>query len=808
MATWLLSVFLSASSRYICRDAILLTCKSFKNRTLTTNLSDGIGRCPRWRVTQVPAGKCSPSVLIYSSTKFLIDNNRATSLKTYSRRVNKSFAAPAAKKSSEGDSSNKKDSLEGGRRRVLEVVDENHCHEGSSDFLGRKQQVGNESTFSTISAVSQRRALLEVDPNQLSTSSSETLFQHSQKGNSTAPLTTSSVLQRPALHNLPSKHANKGPRGYFPETAKNSNSHTANSPLPVSDKDIVGDISGPSRSKTRRNDQALASNSSHSATDERHVLKSPTHHLEKPLRKRRQPEGPDSVSPSKSKKVKRSPIKNYFRPLQASSSPSTTRSVKIFSDNLDTPSSPPTSPLSKGESPKYRNSRKTRRNLSIKPSLPPPVTMEYEEEYGMDLTEAFGNIENDSRVERAECAQDPEDRLDMDRSLFVGNVKDYSRIERAESFQESRDRLDMERSLFVSNARVAAWLNPPIREKRISIYVTHETQGNPVLRAGSKGDVDFPTLSQLVPHSDPIDIPRAKKAERKHVTYTQQRFISPQNVNIVCNDCSYMYNRTLEDEVREHSRWHRDHHQGNHSIKGFTSRHLWEENNLDGFRHKIQVNRRAAGIKERDWYEIALEISVRRGLDGPLPTNLWREITDPSAPRSGVQVPRYKVYVYTIGIQVVSVILAERIARAGAFYYGPKTHDGNGKFATPDPDKIQTYVDMNRLFPVMVSVDRLWTEASHRRKGYATKLLDHIRQDFIPGIVLHKCQVAFSVPINDGMAFAKKYCGSAFKDCPFVVNVDDARMVVEDGRLKDRWALSGGLDQRISLISDLGNKDL
>ena len=279
-----------------------------------------------------------------------------------------------------------------------------------------------------------------------------------------------------------------------------------------------------------------------------------------------------------------------------------------------------------------------------------------------------------------------------------------------------------------------------------------------MLRSQQVGEID-----NDIPRSDPIDIPQKEKKEAPmRIRYHQLRFISDRVTNIECGDCGFFFNRTIESEVKDHSQWHRDHTRGNHYTKGFLSKPLWEENDMEGFVHRIQVNRRGASLKEREWYENALSISMKRGLDGPFTNSLWRDINDPSAPSSKVQVPRYKIYVYTIGIEVISVILAERISQAGAYYFSAQTHDKQGKLANPDPSKLQEYVNIDRLFPVMLSVDRLWTESKYQRQRFATKLLDHIRQDFIPYMKLHKCQIAFSLPTSSGSVFATEYCRQAF----------------------------------------------
>jgi hypothetical protein len=700
--------------------------------------------------------------LISSVTNFLNNNNRVAPLKTYSKRVNKNFPVPARKKRLEKVFFDQKASVEGAQRRVLPVKDENHSLEGRSEFLCRKQQVGKPAS-STTTAAPQRQVLLDINPNHLNTSSLRLPFDQSQKGDSTSPHKT-------PPRSTQSKLVNKGLRGHSPEKIRTNDLHIANLSPAAPDKDIIQGVKEPSPSKTRRNTHANTPNSSPQARDKRPTLESLTRHLETFPRKRQKPEEFGSDTEPAAKKVKRSSIKSYFKPLPASSSPSTTQSINLSSDNLNAPSSPTTSPLSGGESPKFQSSRKKiRRNLSLKPSLLLPVTM------------APPNTQCHVRF------SDVVDRVLVDGNLVeIGNVS-----------QDDPDWPSVERGHVGVGPAVCS------TEEDAST-----SMGGFILNEGNSSDCVTARheIDNGVTHSDPIDIPQQRQAPT-HITWHQLRFVTESNPNILCDECGFMFNRTIESEVREHSRWHKDHTRGNHPTKGLLSKPLWEEANEDGFVHRIQVNRRGASAKEREWYENALEISINRGLDGHFTNDLWRDITDPSDSASFAQVPKYKVYVYTIGVQVVTVILAERITKGGAYYIGPKTHDESGELATPDHTELQEYVNLDHSFPVMVSVDRVWTEASHHRKGYATKLLHYVRKDFIPGTKLHRCQVAFSRPTSDGCAFAAKYCSDAFGGTtPFVVDVDDVRMVVENGKLRDKWAIPEDFVRESPSEKELGKK--
>ena len=687
----------------------------------------------------------------------LINNNRATALKTYSRRVNKGFPPYTAKKLPGKVLISQESSAESLQRRVLSLDVVNWSHEDSPQSLPQQRLQQHESAFNTTSGP-QRQALLEINTNQSHRDSPGHFSEQSRKGGSTSP-TASPLCQRPPLHNRQSKHVNKRVLEHSADTSVNNNSHPANCSLQISGKDIVPGIVTSLPSKTRQIEHA-APDSSYTVPEERSTLESPTPHLDKPSKRRRQPDDSDSELPSGTKKVKRSSITSYFKPLPCSSSPLSTPSVTIISDNLETPSSPPTSPLSEVESPRYRKSRKkSRRNLSIKPSLP-TVTMSYEEEADLSYAEVYGNTDDAAGVERAERFEDHVERRDFEQSRADNRTQ---------------------------GATTPAFAIPKDRLLAISQPTTIASQRTSASIVADRNDGASPTLSEIdhsVPHSKPIDIPGAKKV----IKYIQQQFVNSKSAIVQCHTCGFTYNQTIASEVRQHGRWHRDYDGGNHPLKSFEPRVLWREN-ID-YAHRIIVGRRRT-MKERLWFDGALVIS-QPGLGGTIPEDTWVEITDPTY---GFKVPRYKIYAYTIDDDVVSVILAERISQAGAYYCGAKTHDEHGKLATPDPTKSQEYVDLDRSYPVTVSIDRIWTLEGYQRNGFATKLLDYVRRDFIPGLKLRRCQIAFSSPTTAGVHFATKYCGRAFPDCPFVIGVDDARVVVKNGKLVENWAPSSDSDK-------------
>ncbi|CAI2172947.1 19249_t:CDS:2 [Funneliformis geosporum] len=66
-------------------------------------------------------------------------------------------------------------------------------------------------------------------------------------------------------------------------------------------------------------------------------------------------------------------------------------------------------------------------------------------------------------------------------------------------------------------------------------------------------------------------------------------------------------------------------------------------------------------------------------------------------------------------------------------------------------------------------ISRLWVKKDYRRKKVASKLLDHVRKNFIYGCEIKPSEVAFSQPSGDGKSFATNYTGTR----EFLVYSDD-----------------------------------
>lgn len=698
-------------------------------------------------------------------------------LKTYSKRAKRSFAEPVLKKRRKEDTPFIISPSPGSQRHALHGAQPSCVNTITVQPTHKERRKGDSPTSNPPSQGSQGQDLHEAQPSCVNTSTAKTTSKKRRTEDSSAPNPPSSVSQRHAPLEIHSNHASKTVEGNQSENGRNKDPPTAISPsagsqrrvLHAIDRNSVRKIAeGPLSKKgrdghnnivdssqvshkkkvikgpeIRREEELPTPVSSQQATQEAGLLKSASQrvnkNLERPSRKRRQPETVNSPSTLPAKKAKHSSITNYFKPLPSSSSPSTTRSTDIFSDNLEPTaplSSPPSSPVSGVESPAYRKRRK--RRLNTKPSLFPVVTMQYYEDEcdNMSLSEVVGNMDDENRVECAEKLQDREERRDLEQCASYGTVR--------------RTQLPTASTASTASVTTTALFHSPVH------------------------------------HSKPIPIPAPQQQRPRQISFRQLHFIWETTVIIECNDCGLVYNRTIKEEVADHEKWHRDYTRGNKPMKNVLGNILMQWNTMEGFVHTIQVNSHPTFLKERLWFENCLNISMNSGLDGMWPSELWSETQNPQSPNDSKLVPRFKIYVYTVGLDVASVVLAERIAEGGEYYYGPKIYDQNGRLPSPIPANPQELVSLDSTFPVFICIDRMWTHRDHRRNGYATRLIDYIRKDFIGGIQIRKDQIAFSLPTEDGRAFAAKYCQSVFQNCEFLVNVDDAMAVIQGGVLKAR----------------------
>jgi hypothetical protein len=321
--------------------------------------------------------------------------------------------------------------------------------------------------------------------------------------------------------------------------------------------------------------------------------------------------------------------------------------------------------------------------------------------------------------------------------------------------------------------------------KKLRTYHTRGTSSAPcwTLDAGNpdeaEADKDPPSLQADIVYP-PKKAKKGTGLQQALIDMSIERFVD-------CKDCGMHYNQTIREDRKLHNTFHHNVMRGSQPKKNTPTVDLMDKY-IDGDQHRVRVLDRRASVEWRRHFEAALEVTYAElpGLKLD-PSVLWSEIKNPLNKNDPNKVPKCKIYVYLIGVDPVAVLLAERIARGGAYYRGPITNDEYGPWpniVTPPEDEEQEYVSKDISYECYMSVDRIWTHRDHRHKGYATMLVDYAREDFITGLVLSKKRIAFSLPTTMGRGFAEKYCKGVFDDADFLVNLEDAQTVVEDGKLR------------------------
>jgi GNAT superfamily N-acetyltransferase len=254
----------------------------------------------------------------------------------------------------------------------------------------------------------------------------------------------------------------------------------------------------------------------------------------------------------------------------------------------------------------------------------------------------------------------------------------------------------------------------------------------------------------------------------------------------VCKDCGMQYNTTLEDDRQNHERYH-DGILEAKQPSGVPSGVNLMDKYVGDARHLIRVmdHRAPTSLKEHAYNALVLSHDDLGGVL-PISDDLWSLKSNPQNKGDPNKVPRYKLYTYLVNLQVVGVLLVERIAKGGIYYKGPFVYTEHGKLDNEfvgnyAPGEDQEFVYADNPYPCYMSIDRIWVRSDMRKKGIASQLVDHARQSFIPGLTIPKKEISFSGVTDMGRKFAEGYCDGVFDEGPFLTDLRQPFRWVKDG---------------------------
>lgn len=271
----------------------------------------------------------------------------------------------------------------------------------------------------------------------------------------------------------------------------------------------------------------------------------------------------------------------------------------------------------------------------------------------------------------------------------------------------------------------------------------------------------------------PTNIAAPNNIARGSGNLVQTQLDLGQPTNLTCDTCRFTFNRTVQADVKAHQKFHDAHILGE-PVTGLTTTTRYLLRSIDtgiGQGDSIIVVDRSSTEGWKNLAMTVLERHVDRELGAaPISENhLWSSIKDPATTGQSSEanlVDRYKVYMYVRRYQprlgklgrVVSLLLAERITTG---FETNRIQIESDEFG-PWPAQVahfQTVVS-TKSHEAVLGISKFWTLGTSRRRGYAKKLLDQARQNFIPSYIIPRVHVAWTFTTDDGAHFAKEYLQS------------------------------------------------
>ncbi|RDL33888.1 uncharacterized protein BP5553_08256 [Venustampulla echinocandica] len=463
---------------------------------------------------------------------------------------------------------------------------------------------------------------------------------------------------------------------------------------------------------------------------------------------------PENLSPAT--KIPRSSIKSYFTPRPRSPSPRPVLCTSLSSDGLEPhealtpPSSPPAIEVSHISHPKQAQKR-LRRRLTTRHSLPLELDMS-----SRKMLYFEGELDDIGLTGASEK------KLQQVGSRPVGSTQSQS----ANHGQNHP-----------SNNGVIPNQPLPIIDCGGSGSTTTNTTGaHDVRSADDNGDawpyktkgpyehwrsstpppltkpprelLSDKTWAPYPPDVDPalpsaaIDIPPRSRRKPYGMTYTQTQIDLGLSNTIHCDKCEMPYNPSITEDTLAHREYCKLRAMPELQKKEVREGNFVWKDIIEGAHHRIRVITTYSHPEQR----AIAEVIIKRTYED-LPglqynsDDLWFQIQNPLDPEDENQVPRFKLYTYYIDSKVVGVLLVERYTMD----HEPRARGSVAQQAGNEgPSKHLVF-------------DRLWVLTTARRKGYARRLADTARSDFIRGLHVKKHQVLMSEPTSKGSLWAARY---------------------------------------------------
>ncbi|KAG8224026.1 hypothetical protein J437_LFUL001103 [Ladona fulva] len=272
----------------------------------------------------------------------------------------------------------------------------------------------------------------------------------------------------------------------------------------------------------------------------------------------------------------------------------------------------------------------------------------------------------------------------------------------------------------------------------------------------------FPVFYKTTPRNSKENLVDGEKSMRESSRFTPRKISDGMEQLIIdagqkslapstCPECGFFYQKGDADEEKMHKMYHGS---GKPGIK-----HLgWKWERVAIKFPEGRVIRVCSGDPKTWWTKVD---SVLEKANDDLGITFTSKL-----PKNA------QAYMFVGDGYILGCVIAEPIRVAYRLLEGDRNEvekvevDENKSLEIP---KVPSFCSNTPVRGSRCGINRMWTCASERRKGIATKILDSIRATFVYGHILRLDELAFSDPTPLGLSFAQKYTKTAsilvYKPC-------------------------------------------